>query len=69
MATEKDRQIIRQSQIKSTIDYFNMMGIQPTLEDVVKTTTLLEMFCVEGYSKEMIGRFEKLDQHIQEMYK
>ena len=69
MATEKDRQIIRQSQIKSTIDYFNMMGIQPTLEDVVKTTTLLEMFCVEGYSKDMIGRFEKLDQHIQEMYK
>jgi hypothetical protein len=69
MATEKDRQIIRQSQIKSTIDYFNMMEIQPTLEDVVKTTTLLEMFCVEGYSKEMIGRFEKLDQHIQEMYK
>lgn len=69
MANEKDRQIIRQSQIKSTVDYFNMMGIKPSLEDVIKTVTLLEMFCVEGYSKDMIGRFEKLDRHIEEMYK
>lgn len=68
MATEKDRQIIRQSQIKSSLDYFKMMGINPTLEDVIKTTTLLEMFCVNGYSKDMVDRFEKLDDHIREMY-
>jgi len=68
MATEKDRQIIRQSQIKTSLDYFKMMGINPTLEDVIKTTTLLEMFCVNGYSKDMVDRFEKLDDHIREMY-
>lgn len=68
MATEKDRQIIRQSQIKSSLDYFNMMGIKPSLDDVIRTTTLLESFCVNGYSKEIIEKFEKLENHLKEMY-
>ena len=68
MATEKDRQIIRQSQIKSSLDYFNMMGIKPTWDDVIRTATLLESFCVNGYSKDIISKFEKLDNHLKEMY-
>jgi len=35
--------------------------------DLIKTTTMLEEFIVNGYSKDMVVKFEKLDSHIQEL--
>lgn len=69
MANDKDRQIIRQSQLKLTLDYYNTCGVCPTLQDIIKSTTLLEDFCINGYSKELSARFEKLDNYIEEQYK
>jgi hypothetical protein len=65
----KDRQIIRQSMSKLSLEYFNSCGICPTIVDVIKTTTMLEDFCVNGYSKELIEKIGKLDKHIEEVYK
>lgn len=67
--TTKDRQIIRQSMSKLSLEYFNSCGICPTITDLVKTTTMLEDFCSNGYSTELIGKMEKLDSYIQSTYR
>jgi hypothetical protein len=64
---DKDRQIIRQSQIKLSLDYLNGCGICPSMVDLIKTTTMLEEFIVNGYSRDIVQKFEKLDSHIQEL--
>jgi hypothetical protein len=66
---EKQHIIVRQSMIKFTLDYFNQCGICPSMEDVMKVTTILENFCIEGYSKDMSTKFEKIDQYIKDKYK
>jgi hypothetical protein len=68
IATEKDRQIIRQSQSKLALEYFNACGVCPTLTDLIKTTTMLEDFVINGYSSTMIMKFEKLDAYIHDEY-
>lgn len=65
----KDRQIIRQSMSKLSLEYFNSCGICPTFTDLIKTTTMLEDFCSNGYSKELVTKMEKLDQYIEDTYK
>lgn len=67
-ASEKDKQIIRQSQLKLSLDYFNHCGICPSIVDLMKTTTMLEDFVINGYSKEMVSKFENLDIYIKETY-
>lgn len=69
IATDKDKQIIRQSQLKMSLDYFNSCNICPTITDLIKTTTMLEDFVINGYSKELVSKFEKLDGYINEQYK
>lgn len=67
-ASEKDKQIIRQSQLKLALDFFNHCGMCPTIVDLMKTTTMLEDFVINGYSKEMVSKFENLDTYIKETY-
>lgn len=66
--TSKERQIIRQSQIKLALDYFHSCGVCPTSKDLIRTTTLLEDYIFNGYSKSLSDRFEKLDEYISENY-
>jgi len=68
-ATEKDKQIIRQSQLKLSLDYFTTCGYCPSITDLMKTTTMLEDFVIKGYSKDLMAKFEKLDEYINEQYK
>jgi len=68
MATQQE-QIIRQSQIKLALDYYNTCGFCSSIVDLVKTTTMLEQYIKEGYSSDLINKIEKLDQYIQENYK
>lgn len=65
---EKQRIIVRQSMMKFALDYFNQCSICPTMEDVVKVTTILENFCIDGYSKDMMTKFAKIDQYIKDTY-
>ena len=69
MATEKDKQIIRQSQLKFTADYFNMCGICPTLGDLIKVTTMMEKYVIEGYSSDIMSSFERIEKFINEEYR
>jgi len=67
-ATEKDRQIIRQSMSKLALQYFENCRVCPTMADIVKITTMLEDYTINGYSKDMVSKMEKLDEYIQETY-
>lgn len=68
MASTQQEQIIRQSQIKLALDYFNACNVCPSLADLVKTTAMLEKFIKDGYSPELIDKFEKTDEFIQQQY-
>jgi len=48
MATEKDKQITRQSQIKLALDYYTTCGYCPSMTDLIKTTAMLEDFVIKG---------------------
>lgn len=71
MTNEETRQrmIIRQSQIKLALKYYGACDICPSMVDLIRTTTMLEDYMVNGYSKDMVTKFEKLDAHIQKEYK
>lgn len=69
MASTQQEQIIRQSQIKLALDYFNACGICPTLADLMKITTMLEKYIIDGYSPDLVSKFENIDKFIQDEYK
>jgi len=69
MAQDKDRIIARQSMSKLALDYFKECNICPTLSDLVKITTMLEHYVIDGYSKEMVSKFETMDKYIMDEYK
>jgi len=62
--TRQQEQIIRQSQIKTAIDYFNLIDKKPSMVDLIKISTMMEQFIVKGYSKEMVELMTKVDEHI-----
>jgi hypothetical protein len=62
--TTQTEQIIRQSQIKTAIDYFNLIDKKPSMVDLIKISTMMEQFIVKGYSKEMVELMTKVDEHI-----
>jgi len=65
----KDRIIARQSMSKLSLEYFKECGICPSLSDIIKITAMLEHFIIDGYSKELINKFEVMDDYIQKQYK
>lgn len=67
--TEKDLQIIRQSQLKLSMDFFTACGACPSMVDLVKVTTMLENFVVNGYRSADIPKYEALDNYINDTYK
>lgn len=69
MAQDKDRIIARQSMSKLALDYFNSYGICPSLADLIKITTMLENYVIDGYSKSLVEKFEAMDSFINKEYK
>jgi len=68
MARTQQDQIIAQSQLKLTLEYFNACGLCPSLADMIKISTMLEKYVKEGYSSTLAESFEKIDQYILENY-
>jgi len=66
---QTQNQIIRQSQIKLALDYFNACGTCPTIVDLIKVTAMLENFIVNGYKTSEVSNYEALDKYIQEQYR
>jgi len=69
MARTTQDHIIAQSQLKLTLDYFQMCEVCPSLSDVIKISAMLEKYVKDGYSANLVESFEKIDQYIQENYR
>ena len=64
MAQSTSKQIATQSNLKFLIDYMSIKSKELTMVEIVQITTVLNDFVENGYSKELLGRFEKIDQII-----
>lgn len=64
MARNSQEQIVAQSQLKLTLDYFQMCGICPSLSDVIKVSTMLEKYVKDGYSTALVDAFNRIDNYI-----
>jgi hypothetical protein len=60
--------IVRQSTLKFVGDYCRMIGTPLTLKEVVGITNVLTDYCINGYSKELGERLDKIDIHIKSMF-
>jgi hypothetical protein len=65
MSYEKNQEVIcRQSSLKILMDYTKMIGTPLTLKEVVGVTNVLVDYCINGYSKELGERLDRVDDAI-----
>lgn len=64
MPQSKEKQISTQSNLKLLVEYMQCREKCLSLIELVQITTVLNDFVENGYSKELIGRFEKIEEHI-----
>jgi hypothetical protein len=60
--------IARQSQMERAIEYYQMLGKTPTLEDLTLTAHILHKFIVDGWSGDYKELIQKMDGHIVNNY-
>lgn len=61
----KEEQIIFQNQSHLVQRYFESCGVCPSLMDICMATDLMVRWATEGYSKELKGRFDNLDNYLE----
>ncbi len=64
MAQSQGKQISTQSNLKLLVEYMQCREKCLTLVELMQITTVLNDFVENGYSKELEGRFEKIEQVI-----
>ncbi len=64
MAQSQGKQISTQSNLKLLVEYMQCRDKCLSLVELMQITTVLNDFVENGYSKELEGRFEKVEQII-----
>lgn len=62
---ERSRMIARQSQMERSIEFYQMMGIKPTVLELLATADHFAQFIEKGITKEMIEKTKKVDAFIE----
>jgi hypothetical protein len=65
---KNEESIVRQSTIKFVGEYCRVIGTPLTLKEIVGITNVLADYCLNGYSKEIGDRLDKIDSHIQSKF-
>ena len=65
----KQQIIVRQSQLKNSLDYWRMLGVKPTLIEVIRVARLLSVFCIDGYNEKTLELVEQGDKYLEEKFK
>jgi hypothetical protein len=65
---KNEESIVRQSTIKFVGEYCRVIGTPLTLKEIVGITNVLSDYCLNGYSKEIGDRLDKIDNHIQSKF-
>jgi hypothetical protein len=66
MSRTKDQIIIFQNQSHLVQKHFNDCGICPSLLLIALSTDVMVDFAINGPTKEVLARFEKMEKYIQE---
>ena len=65
----KDLMIMRQSQMRAALKYYQMLGIKPTCLELLAMTDHLVQYCSEGLNKNIIDKTKKVDSFLSELNK
>lgn len=57
--------IVRQSQMERAIEYYRLLGIEPTVIELLATADHFAQYIENGITKEIIEKSKKVDQFIQ----
>lgn len=61
---KKQQVIVRQSQLKNSLDYFKTLGVKPTITEMVRVARVLSVFCLEGYNENTIKLINEADTYL-----
>lgn len=57
--------IVRQSQMERSISYYTLMGVQPSVMEVLTTAEVFKDFVYQGLSPEVKDRARKMSLHME----
>jgi len=60
----KDVQILRQSQIKLVLEYFNSIGLTVTVEELQRVTDVFVECCLRPADDDLKNRIKSLDKWV-----
>ena len=63
---ERSRMIARQSQMERAIEYYTMIGVKPTVLELIATADHFAQYIEKGLNKEIVDKTKKVDQFISE---
>lgn len=58
--------IVRQSQMERAIEYYQLMGVKPTVMELIATADHFAQFVENGITKEIVEKTKKVDNFIKE---
>jgi hypothetical protein len=59
-----DIKILQQSQSKMALEYLNLMGVKPTVEELWRVTEIFVQCCLHKQDDELKKRIKALDEWI-----
>lgn len=65
---KKQQVIVRQSQLKNSLDYFKTLGVKPTITEMVRVARVLSVFCLEGYNENTIKLINEADTYLKNKF-
>jgi hypothetical protein len=57
--------IVRQSQMERAIEYYQLIGVEPTVIELLATADHFAQFVENGITKEIVEKTKKVDAFIQ----
>lgn len=66
--TDKDTIIARQSQMKTSIEFYQLIGIKPSAIQLVATADHFTQYILQGMTKEFIAKTKNLDRAIEALH-
>ncbi len=65
---QKQAAIVRQSQLKLVVDYLKQINLNLPLKDICGITNVMTDYVMEGYSKDIAGRLDAIDNFIKSKF-
>ena len=65
---KKQQVIVRQSQLKNSLDYFKTLGVKPTITEMVRVARVFSVFCLEGYNEQTIKLINDGDTYLKNKF-